>query len=116
MLTYLGQEGVVSLLILGLHGMMGDARQDVDLSYLSDAVVLLRYFEAKGEVRQAISSIKTRTARHERTIREFQISNNGLQVGKPLQEFQGVLTGVPTFSGEGNMLMASRLGSPDELN
>ncbi len=114
MLTYLGQEGVVSLLILGLHGMMGDIRQDVDLSYLSDSVVQLRYFEAQGEVRQAISVIKTRTARHERTIREFQIGSNGLQVGEPLREFQGVLTGVPTFSGEGKTLMASMLGSSKE--
>ncbi|MGU3391259.1 ATPase domain-containing protein [Sphingomonas sp. M1A8_2b] len=114
MLTYLGQEGVVSLLILGLHGMMGDIRQDVDLSYLSDTVVQLRYFEAQGEVRQAISVIKTRTARHERTIREFQIGSKGLQVGEPLRAFQGVLTGVPTFSGEGKTLMASRMGSTEE--
>lgn len=114
MLTYLGQQGVVSLLILGLHGMLGDVRQDVDLSYLSDTVVQLRYFEAKGEVRQAISVIKTRTARHERTIREFQIGSNGLNVGDPLREFQGILTGVPTFSGESKTLMASEIGSLDE--
>ena len=107
MLSYLGQKGVVSLLILGLHGLMGDIRSDVDLSYLSDTVVQLRYFEASGEVRQAISVIKTRTARHERTIREFQIGSNGLQLGQPLREFQGVLTGVPMFSGEGKTLMAS---------
>jgi len=111
MLTYLGQKGVVSLLILGLHGVMGDIRSDVDLSYLSDTVVQLRYFEAEGEVRQAISVIKTRTARHERTIREFQIGIGGLQVGEPLRGFQGVLTGVPTFSGEGKTLMASRMGT-----
>ena len=110
MLTYLGQKGVVSLLILGLHGVMGDIRSDVDLSYLSDTVVQLRYFEAHGEVRQAISEIKTRTARHERTIREFQIGSNGLQVGEPLQQFQGVLTGAPTFSGEGRTLMTRQTG------
>lgn len=113
MLTYLGQQGVVTLLILGLHGVMGDIRSDVDLSYLSDAVVQLRYFEAHGEVRQAISVIKTRTARHERTIREFQIGSNGLLVGEPLRSFQGVLTGVPGFSGEAKELMASRMGSLD---
>lgn len=107
MLSYLGQQGVVSLLILGLHGIMGDVRSDIDLSYLSDTVVQLRYFEAQGEVRQAISVIKTRTARHERTIREFQIANEGLQVGAPLRNFQGVLTGVPMFAGEGKTLMAS---------
>ena len=113
MLTYLGQKGIVSLLILGLHGITGDVRSDVDLSYLSDTIVQLRYFEAHGEVRQAISVIKTRTARHERTIREFQIGSNGLLVGEPLREFQGVLTGVPTFSGEGKTLMASRMGMQD---
>lgn len=111
MLTYLNQKGVVSLLILGLHGMMGDIRADIDLSYLSDTVVQLRYFEAAGEVRQAISVIKTRTARHERTIREFQIGGSGVHVGEPLRQFQGVLTGVPTFSGEGKTLMASRMGT-----
>lgn len=108
MLTYLGQKGVASLLILGLHGVTGDVRSDVDLSYLSDTVVQLRYFEAHGEVRQAISVIKTRTARHERTIREFQISEDGLQLGEPLRQFQGVLTGVPTFLGEGRNLMAAQ--------
>ncbi len=113
MLTYLGQKGVVSLLILGLHGVMGDIRSDVDLSYLSDTVVQLRYFEAHGEVRQAISVIKTRTARHERTIREFQIGSQGLRLGEPLRQFQGVLTGVPTFSGEGKTLMASQMGTLD---
>ena len=108
MLSYLGQKGIVSLLILGLHGVTGDLRSDVDLSYLADTVVQLRYFEALGEVRQAISVIKTRTARHERTIREFQIDGNGLRLGEPLQRFQGVLTGVPTFFGERETLMASQ--------
>ena len=111
MLTYLGQQGVVSMLILGLHGVTGDVRQDVDLSYLSDTVVQLRFFEALGEVRQAISVIKTRTAPHERTIREFQIGKEGLQVGEALRDFQGILTGVPTFSGEGTTLMRHRPGS-----
>lgn len=108
MLSYLGQKGVVSLLILGLHGVMGDIRSDVDLSYLSDTVVQLRYFEASGEVRQAISVIKTRTARHERAIREFQLGSNGLLLGEPLNMFQGILSGVPTFSGESKTLMASQ--------
>ena len=108
MLSYLGQQGVISLLILGLRGVTGDVRTDVDLSYLSDTVVQLRYFEAQGEVRQAISVIKTRTALHERTIREFQIGSNGLLLGQPLSNFQGVLTGVPTFSGEAKSLMVSQ--------
>jgi circadian clock protein KaiC len=104
---------VVSLLILGMHGMMGDIRSDIDLSYLSDTVVQLRYFEAQGEVRQAISVIKTRTAQHERTIREFQIGPSGLRLGQPLNQFQGVLTGVPTFSGDGKTLMASLMGAQE---
>lgn len=108
LLSYLGAKGVVSLLILGQHGVTGDIRSDVDLSYLADTVMQLRYFEAHGEVRQAISVIKTRTSRHERTIREFQITENGLHVGEALSDFQGVLTGVPTFAGEAKMLMASR--------
>jgi circadian clock protein KaiC len=107
LLTYLGQLGVVSLLILGLHGVMGDIRSDVDLSYLADTVLQLRYFEAYGEVRQAISVIKTRTAKHERTIREFRIADLGIAFGEPLRDFQGVLTGVPTFSGESKTLLAS---------
>ncbi len=105
LLSYLGQKGIVTILILGLHGITGDIRSDVDLSYLADTVMQLRYFEAHGEVRQAISVIKTRTARHERTIREFQITSEGLTVGEALRDFQGVLTGVPTFSGKGSTLM-----------
>ena len=108
MLSYLGQKGVTTILILGQHGITGDIRSDVDLSYLADTVMQLRYFEANGEVRQAISVIKTRTARHERTIREFQITDRGLSVGEALRDFQGVLTGVPTFSGEEKKLMASK--------
>ncbi|MGI4730650.1 MAG: ATPase domain-containing protein, partial [Janthinobacterium lividum] len=109
--TYLGQRGVVTILILGMHGVMGDIRSDVDLSYLADTAIQLRYFEALGSVRQAISVIKTRTARHERTIREFQIGEAGLTFGAPLKDFQGVLTGVPTFSGESNSLLAMQVGS-----
>ncbi|WP_326521582.1 ATPase domain-containing protein [Sphingomonas abietis] len=105
LLSYLGQKGIATILILGLHGITGDIRSDIDLSYLADTVLQLRYFEAYGEVRQAISVIKTRTARHERTIREFQITEQGLSVGDTLRDFQGVLTGVPTFSGEGSRLM-----------
>lgn len=114
LLSYLGQKGVVTILILGLHGITSDVRADVDLSYLADTVVQLRYFEARGEVRQAISVIKTRTARHERTIREFQITQDGLYVGEALRDFQGVLTGVPTFAGDGTTLMQLNGKAPTE--
>ncbi len=109
LLTYLAQRGIVTLLVLSMHGVMGDIRSDVDLSYLADSAVQLRYFEAMGEVRQAISVIKTRTAKHERSIREFQISKHGLVFGQPLKDFQGVLTGVPSFSGDGKALLPSSM-------
>jgi circadian clock protein KaiC len=77
----------------------------VDLSYMTDTIILLRYFEAAGEVRQALSVIKRREGRHERTIREFTVDSTGIRMGEPLREFTGVLTGVPRFSGtRGNLL------------
>jgi circadian clock protein KaiC len=81
-------------------------KSPVDVTYLADTVILLRYFEAMGKVRRAISVIKKRTGRHEDTIREFKISNAGLTVGEALSGFQGVLRGVPTFVGERGPLMA----------
>ena len=105
LLGYLGEHGVATLLILGQHGVIGDIRADVDISYLADSVVQLRFFEANGEVRQAISVIKTRTTRHERTIREFRIDMHGLTLGEPLRDFQGVLTGSPVFRGGGDALL-----------
>ncbi len=100
LLTYLNQQGVITLMVLGQHGMLGPVAADVDLSYLADAIVLLRYFEADGEVRKAVSVVKTRTANHERTIREFTISPAGVEVGAPLKGFQGVLGGIPVWTGQ----------------
>jgi len=77
----------------------------VDVSYLADTVLLLRYFEAGGEVRQALSVIKQRSGRHERTIRELRLAPGGIRVGGPLRDFQGVLTGVPTFLGSAAALL-----------
>lgn len=107
LLSYLGQRGVTTLMILGQHGLMGDIRSDVDLSYLADSVLLLRFFEAHGEVRKAISVVKTRTTDHERTIREFIVDHSGLKIGAPLREFNGILTGVPTYTGTPNPLIGS---------
>lgn len=104
LLTYLNQQGVITLMILGQHGMLGQVAADVDLSYLADAIVLLRYFEADGEVRKAISVVKTRTARHERTIREFNVSPAGIRVGAPLKGFRGVLGGIPVWDGPSGAL------------
>jgi circadian clock protein KaiC len=105
LLSYLGQQGVLTLLILGQHGLVGDIRSDVDLSYLADTVLLLRFFEADGEVRKAVSVVKTRTSHHERTIREFRVDATGLSIGAPLRAFHGILTGVPTYRGDPAPLM-----------
>ena len=87
------------------HGLVGDMRTPVDITYLADTVVLLRYFEALGKVRRAISIIKKRTGTHESTIREYRISGTGLSIGEPLEAFQGVLRGVPHYFGESNPLL-----------
>lgn len=101
LLTYLGQKGVVTLLVGVHHGMVGNIMSSAgETSYLADNVILLRHFEYHGEIRQAISVFKKRAGRHERTIREFSISDQGIHVGEALHDFHGVLTGVPTFEGK----------------
>lgn len=95
LLAYLGQLGVTTLLVSAQQGLIGPMASSLDVSYLADGVILFRYFEARGEVRQAISVLKKRTGAHERTIRELSISSDGLAIGEPLREFRGVLTGVP---------------------
>jgi circadian clock protein KaiC len=100
LLMYLGHHGVATLLIGAHQGLIGaNMVTPVDASYLADAVILLRYFEARGEVRQAISVVKKRGSQHERTIREFRMGSDGLGVGEPLREFRGILTGTPVFEG-----------------
>lgn len=105
LLGYLNRKGIVSIMVVGQYGLVGNMQTPIDMSYLADTVVLLRYFEAGGEVRQAISVLKKRTGKHERTIREFQIDKGGIQLGKPLTDFHGVLTGVPVYHGKGGGLM-----------
>ncbi|MGE5159588.1 MAG: ATPase domain-containing protein [Gemmatimonas sp.] len=100
LLQYLNRRGAATFLTVAQHGMMGDMKQPLDVTYLADTVVMLRYFEATGRVRRAISVIKKRTGSHEDTIRELQISGKGISVGEPLVEFQGVLRGVPTYLGK----------------
>jgi len=107
LLSYLGQRGVMTILVMAQHGLMGRMESQVDISYLSDSVLLLRYFEAKGHIRLALSVVKKRTGPHERTIREMMITpNEGIRVGSPLVEFQGILTGVPTFVGSDGKAMS----------
>ena len=106
LLTYLNQRGVLTLMVLAQQGIVGTAMQaPVDLTYLSDAVIALRYFEAGGEVRQVLAVIKKRTGPHERSIREFRLESDGIHLGRPLSDFQGVLTGVPVFRGESSELL-----------
>jgi circadian clock protein KaiC len=98
LLTYLGQAGVATLLIGAHQGLIGGQMvTPVDASYLADTVILMRYYEAMGEVRQAISVVKKRGGVHERTIRQFRMENGRIRVGPPIREFRGVLTGMPIF-------------------
>jgi circadian clock protein KaiC len=99
LLSYLTQQGVVTLLVLAQHGVLGDVRTDVDLSYLSDSIVLFRFFEAHGSLLKAVSVVKSRTSEHELTIREFRLGKQGIEVGPALVDFEGVLTGVASYRG-----------------
>ena len=105
LLRYLAQRGVLTLLILGQHSLGGELRSDVDLSYLSDTIVLMRYFEAAGAVRRGLSVVKTRVSDHEPTIREFNLGPTGLSIGAVLREFDGVLGGTPVYRGSAAALM-----------
>jgi circadian clock protein KaiC len=106
LLSYLASCNVTTFLVVAQHGMLGTAMQTpIDASYLADTVVLFRYFEAEGEIRQAISVIKKRDGVHERSIRELDMSTGKIVVGEPLRGFQGVLTGVPRFVGESQSLV-----------
>jgi circadian clock protein KaiC len=96
---FLRQRGVLAISVVAQHGLVGQMQAPVDLSYLADNVLLLRFFEAHGAVRQAISVLKKRSGPHEKTIRELRLDSSGVVVGEPLAEFQGVLTGVPVFIG-----------------
>jgi circadian clock protein KaiC len=108
--AYLNQQGVVTLTVVAQHGMIvgGAMPGEVDVSYLADTVLLFRYFEARGEIRQAVSVFKKRTGEHERTLRELRISSGGVAVGEPLREFHGVMTGVPQYEGDTVMLPDKR--------
>ncbi|QDT54162.1 Circadian clock protein kinase KaiC [Caulifigura coniformis] len=108
LLTYLGHKGIVTFLVVAQHGLLGAMQTPVDTTYLADAVVLLRYFETMGAVKQAISIIKKRGGKHERTIREFRIDGQGLRIGEPLRDFQGVLSGIPKYLGNSKPLLENR--------
>jgi circadian clock protein KaiC len=107
-LTYLNQKGVVTLLLLAHHGLIGEMAAPVNMTYLCDAVVLLRFFESSGRLRRAMSIVKKRTGPHEDTIREFRISGTGVTVGEPLDQFRGILTGAPYFEGKQSDLLKDK--------
>ena len=111
LLQYLNRQGIVSVLTVAQHGLVGNMQSPVDVTYLADTVALLRYFEAFGRVRRAISIIKKRAGMHEDTIREFRISSAGISVGEPLSAFQGVLRGIPEYAGENAPLLDDRARS-----
>jgi circadian clock protein KaiC len=106
LLSYLNQHGLLTILVLAQHGLVGPMQTPIDLSYLSDAVVMLRYFEFEGTVRRALSVVKKRSGGHEQTIREFRLSAQGLAVGPPLRDFSGIFTGTPHYTGTGSPLLA----------
>ncbi len=110
LLQYLNRQGAATFLTVAQHGLVGEMKAPVDVTYLADTVILLRYFEALGVVRRAVSVIKKRGGRHENTIREYGIGTGGLTLGKPLTGFQGVLRGVPNFVGKDGGLMGEPSG------
>lgn len=109
LLTFLGSQGITTLMTLIQHGLVGETVQTpAELSFLADTLILLRYFEAQGQVRKALSVFKKRAGPHEPTIRELSMDGNGLHVGEPLRDFEGVLTGVPHFVGNAGPLFNDR--------
>ncbi|HEY1605447.1 MAG TPA: ATPase domain-containing protein [Allosphingosinicella sp.] len=108
--TYLNQQGVLTFLVLTQAGMVGAMQAPIDITYLSDNVILLRFFEAHGEIRRALSVLKKRTGRHELTIRELRIGRGGIEVGPRLDGFRGVLTGTPVYQG-GSSLLEDKVGN-----
>jgi circadian clock protein KaiC len=105
LLTFLNHQAVTTLLIVGQHGVIGDVRSEVDLSYLSESVLMFKFFEAHGAVRSAVTAIKSRVSENQRTIHEFRLSRgSGLQIGEPLVGFEGIFGGLPEYSGATRMI------------
>lgn len=105
LLAFLSRYGVVTVMTVAQHGIVGQMNTPIDLTYLADTVMLLRYFEQSGRIRKAISVVKQRMGQHEDTIREFKMDKSGIRLGKPLTNFHGILTGVPTFQGKPNEML-----------
>ncbi|HET6469988.1 MAG TPA: ATPase domain-containing protein, partial [Geminicoccaceae bacterium] len=110
LLSYLNQQGVATFVIMAQHGLIGQMQTTVDVSYLSDVVLLLRFFEAEGRIRKAISVLKNRGGAHEDTIRELRFGPHGIDLGPPLIGFRGILTGTPAHLGPGEPLLRDEAG------
>ncbi|MBO9649507.1 MAG: circadian clock protein KaiC [Variovorax sp.] len=104
LLTYLNLQGVTSILVLSQHGLAGEVPNDVDLSYLSDSLLQFRYFEARGQIFKAVSVIKSRVSAHASTIHQFRLSAGGIEIGEALTDFEGVMAGLPRYSGSSSLL------------
>ena len=104
LLSYLGQLGVTTLMMVAQHGLVGPMQTPLDVTYVADTVILFRFFEAAGKVRKALSVLKKRIGTHDDAIREFQIRPQGLRMGPPLSQFHGVLTGTPDDVGRDSAL------------
>jgi circadian clock protein KaiC len=113
LLSYLGQQGVLTILVLAQHGLVGPMETPLDISYLSDAVLMLRYFEFGGEVRRALSVVKKRSGDHEHSIREFRLTKDGISVGPPLKAFSGIFSGTPQYIGDKITLLSGGDGHED---
>ena len=101
LLSYLSQRGVLTLLVMAQHSILGDEQESpVNVSYMTDSLILLRHFEAEGSLRRAISVVKKRHGRHKSTIREIRMTSEGIEVGGTITRFSGVLSGTPTFEGD----------------
>jgi circadian clock protein KaiC len=111
--AYLNQKGVITIMVVAQHGLMVGGLSEIDVSYLADTVLLFRYFEAHGEIRQAVSVFKKRTGMHQRTVRELRITEEGVAVGEPLIGFRGIMTGTPEYIGE-TKLIDQHKGATDE--
>jgi circadian clock protein KaiC len=107
LLTYLNQQGIVTLIVLGQHGLVGEVRSDIDLSYLSDSILLFRFFEAEGQLHTAVAALKSRATQHERSIREFRLGSGGVSLGEALLDFEGVMSGLPNYRGSTPMLKSN---------
>jgi circadian clock protein KaiC len=114
LIQYLNRQGASTFLTVAQHGLVGEMRAPIDVTYLADTVILLRYFEAQGQVRRAVSIIKKRSGRHETTIREFRIGDRGLSLGAPLTQFHGILRGVPVLVGTDSPLFAQDKARQDD--